>query len=237
VEAELLALTRTNIEGALVVISAIIIFCGSVWMLAGSVFGTWMGYLVSATAFFAFMLILSALWVLGAPGTPKYLGPKGDLPAWVPLAAGQELTSSTAPFVEEYPADPWKAPKAAGLAEESEPATLAFQEFLAEEATAELEASRIEGEVEPTGFVIEGLRFSEFEERPVAMARGFATDGGPEVLVFGYKDPGNEPLPSYLFLVGSIIGFVVHLPFLDRAERKRKDVLTGGDQPPFRGPA
>jgi len=237
VEAELLALTRTNIEGTLVVISAIIIFCGSVWMLAGSVFGTWMGYLVSATAFFAFMLILSALWVLGAPGTPKYLGPKGDLPAWVPLAAGQELTSSTAPFVEEYPADPWKAPKAVGLAEESEPATLAFQEFLAEEATAELEASRIEGEVEPAEFRIEGLRFSMLEDRPVAMARGFATGGGPEVLVFGYKDPGNEPLPSYLFLVGSIIGFVAHLPFLDRAERKRKDVLTGGDQPPFRGPA
>jgi hypothetical protein len=212
-EAELLALTRTNIEGALVVVSAIVIFCGSVWMLAGAVFGTRMGYLISATAFFAFMLILSALWVLGAPGTPRYLG------------------------VEQYPAGPWKAPKAAGQTEEAEPAMLAFQEFLAEEATAELEASRIEGEVEATEFVVEGLRFSQVEDRPVAMARGFATGGGPEVLVFGYKDPGNEPLPSYLFLVGSIIGFVAHLPFLDRAERKRKDILTGGDQPPFRGPA
>lgn len=234
---ELLALTRTNIEGTLVVVAALVIFGGGVWVLTGAVFGTRMGYLISATAFFAFMLILSALWVLGAPGTPKYLGPKGELPAWVPLAAGQDLTSATVPLVEEYPAGPWETPKAAGLTTEAEPAMLAFQEFLAEEATAELKGAGIEGEVAPTEFTIEGLRFTEIEDRPVAMARGFATDGGPEVLVFGHKDPGNEPLPSYLFLVGSIIGFVAHLPFLDRAERTRKELLTGGEQPPFRGPA
>ena len=34
-----------------------------------------------------------------------------------------------------------------------------------------------------------------------------------------------------------IIGFAVHLPFLDKAERKRKGVLTGGKAPPFLGPA
>jgi hypothetical protein len=55
--------------------------------------------------------------------------------------------------------------------------------------------------------------------------------------VVAYKDPGNEALPSYLFLGASLIGFVVHLPFLDRAERKRKDILTGGQQAPWRGPA
>jgi hypothetical protein len=223
--------------GWLVIISAMVIFPGTVWMLTSAVFGNRMGYLISATSFFAFMLILSALWVFGAPGTPKYLGPKGDLPAWVGLAAGQDLSSAAFPVVEEYPGGPWKPAEEAGFKTELEPATLAFQEFLAEEATAELAGENIDAEVEPAEFTIEGVRFTEVDERPVAMASGFAADGGPEVLVFGYKDPGNEPLPSYLFLVGSIIGFVAHLPFLDRAEKKRKELLTGGDQPPFRGPA
>ena len=223
--------------GITVLIASMVLFPGTVWLITSAIFGARMGYLISATGFFAFMLILSALWVFGAPGTPKYLGPKGELPAWVPLAAGQDLTSQTVPLVEDYPAGPWQTAKEAGVTVEEEPATLAFQEFLAEEANAELEGAGIEGELEPAEFTVEGLRFTEVEERPVAMAVGFATDGGPEVLLFGYKDPGNEPLPSYLFFVGSIIGFVAHLPFLDKAERKRKEILTGGEQPPFRGPA
>jgi hypothetical protein len=218
-----------------VLIAAMVLFPGTVWLLTGAIFGNRMGYLISATSFFAFMIILSALWTFGAPETPRYLGPKGDLPAWVPVAAGQQLVSDAVPLIEQYPGEPWRSAKEADP--ESEAATLAFQEFLAEEATAELEGENIEAEVESSEFTIEGLVFAEVEERPVAMARGFATEGGPEVLVFGYKDPGNEPLPSYLSLAFSIIGFAVHLPFLDRAERKRKEILTGGGQPPFRGPA
>jgi hypothetical protein len=33
------------------------------------------------------------------------------------------------------------------------------------------------------------------------------------------------------------VGRADHVPFLDRAERRRKEVLTGGDQAPWRGPA
>jgi len=112
----------------------------------------------------------------------------------------------------------------------------AFQEFLAEEATAELRTAGIEGEIIPETFEITDLRFTTVDETELAAAMAFATTGGPEVLVFGYKDPGDLALPSWLFLAGSIIGFVVHLPFLDRAERSRKEILTGGEQPPWRGP-
>ena len=55
--------------------------------------------------------------------------------------------------------------------------------------------------------------------------------------VFTYHDSGNIPIYSYIFLGASIILFLVHIPFLDRAERKRKAVLTGGKAPEFRGPA
>jgi hypothetical protein len=220
-----------------VLIASLVLFPGTVWLLTGAVFGNRMGYLISATSFFAFMIILSALWTFGAPGTPRYLGPKGALPAWVVVTAGERLASPALPIVEQYPDGPWKPAEEAGLKVELEPATLAFQAFLAEEATAELEEESIEGEVASSEFQIEQLRFARVEDQPVAMAQSFALGGGPEVLVFGYKDPGNEPLPSYVSLAVSVIGFAVHLPFLDRAERRRKEILTGGGQPPFRGPA
>jgi hypothetical protein len=235
---EILALTRTNIEGVLVVVSGLVIFGGSVFLLLSAIFGLRMGYLLAATGFFAFMLILSALWVFGAPGTPRYLGPKGELPTWIPLEAGQRLTSPTYPAVEQYPDDPWTSPEEdPSLTAEVEAATLAMQEFLAEEAQAELSRQQIEGEVAPDDFQITDLEFVTVEGTPLSAARAFASGGGPEVTVVAYKDPGNEPVPSYLFLVGSVIGFVVHLPFLDRAERKRKEILTGGQQAPWRGPA
>jgi hypothetical protein len=40
-----------------------------------------------------------------------------------------------------------------------------------------------------------------------------------------------------MFLGGSIALFAVHLPLLDRAEKKRKEFLTGGNAPPWYGPA
>jgi hypothetical protein len=235
---EVLALTRTNIEGTLVVVSAFILFGGSVWLLLSAVFGVRMGYLVMATGLFAFMIILSALWVFGAPGTPRFLGPKGELPAWIALRAGQDLTSPTFPVVERYPDDPWVSPEEdRSLNIEVEAATLGIQEFLAEEANAELVRRQIEGEVTPEAFEVVDLEFTEVNGTPLAAARAFASGGGPEVEVVAYKDPGNEPVPSYLFLAASIVGFVVHLPFLDRAERRRKEILTGGAQAPWRGPA
>ncbi|HEV3475338.1 MAG TPA: hypothetical protein VG602_08235 [Actinomycetota bacterium] len=228
---------QIDIEGALVVVSAMVLFPGSVWLLLSAVFGVRMGYLVAATGFFGFMVILSALWAFGAPGTPPFLGPKGDLPTWKPLAEGVTLTSNVE-AVEQYPGGPWKAPEDdPALSAEVEPATLTFQEFLAEEAAGELRQAGIQGEITPETFEITGLRFATVDGTKLAAATAFAEAGGPEVTVVGWKDPGNESMPSYLFLVGSVIGFAAHLPFLDRAEKRRKDILTGGDQAPWRGPA
>ena len=33
-----------------------------------------------------------------------------------------------------------------------------------------------------------------------------------------------------MFLIGSVIGLAIHVPLLDRAERRRKEILTGGAQ-------
>lgn len=235
---ELVALTRTNIEGVLAVVMSIVLFCGSVYLLLSAIFGLRMAYLIAATGLFGFMIILSAIWAFGAPGTPKYLGPKGKLAAWVALAEGTSVRSPSLPVVEKYPQAPWRAPRQGDvLAAEVEPATLVFQDFLAEEANKELRQAGQEGEVAASDFQITDLRFAEVDGRVLAAARGFATIGGPEVIVVGFKHEGDEATPSYAFLIASILGFAAHLPFLDRAEKKRKDILTGGQQAPWRGPA
>jgi hypothetical protein len=230
-------LDNTFVQGVLVVVMSFVIFGGSIWILTSAVFGLRMGYLITATSLFAFMIILSALWVFGAPGTPRFLGPKGELPAWKPVAFGQQLESPTFPAIEEYPGGPWEEADKA-TTPEVEPVTLAIQDFLAEEATGELRLSgQTDVEVSPEDFTVQDIRFAETDGTRLAAARAFATGGGPEVTVFAYKDQGDEAVPSYVFLAGSVIGFAVHLPFLDRAERKRKQVLTGGEQAPWRGPA
>lgn len=232
-----LAVSRMFIEGWLAVLMGFVLFFGSVFMLLGAIFGWRMGYLLTATGLFGFMLLLSALWAFGAPGTPRFLGPKGQLPHWVGLAAGRSLQAEAYP-IERYPAEPWTAPgEVPALTAEVEPVTLAVQEFLAEEANRELRRQGVPGEVAPEDFAVQDIRFATVEGTQLAVARAFAETGGPLVLVAAYKDPGNEPLPSYLFLIASAIGFAAHLPFLDRAERRRREVLTGGEQAPWRGPA
>jgi hypothetical protein len=55
--------------------------------------------------------------------------------------------------------------------------------------------------------------------------------------LFASHQKGNVPIYSVSFLIASILGFVVHVPLLDRAERRRKAILTGGTAPPWYGPA
>jgi hypothetical protein len=233
---ELLAISRVAVEGILTTIAAFVLFFGSVVLLLSAIFGLRMGYLVSATGLFGFMVILSVIWVVGVPGsTPPFRGPRGEQPTWIAMAQGPSLSSEQVP-VQEYPAGPWKAPSK-GQASEVEPVTLAFQEFLAHQANRQLGQEGIQGQVGPDTFEVEDVRFANVDGTEYALGRAFATTGGPEVLVVGHKDPGFVALPSYLFLAGSLIGLAIHLPFLDIAERRRKEILTGGEQKPWLGPA
>jgi hypothetical protein len=233
---EVLAISRVTVEGALTIVAAFVLFVGSVFVLLSALFGPRMGYLVTATALFGFMVILSVIWVFGVPGsTPPFRGPKGEAPRWVVAAQGPTLSSEQVP-VQQYPRGPWNPPDAS-LTSEVEPATLAFQEFLAAQANRQLSQAGIDDRVEPDTFEVEDIRFTTVDGTQYVVGRAFAGTGGPAVLVAGYKDPGFIALPSYLFLVASLIGLAVHLPFLDIAERRRKEILTGGEQKPWLGPA
>jgi hypothetical protein len=237
-------------KGVAVIVCALILFVGSIYVLLAAVFGLRMGYLVLAVSFFAWMIIMSALWTFGAPGTPKNLGPRGYEPHWRVFAASIGATTpSKYPQTTRYPGRPWHPPDAVSQTSVDTVQSV-MQKYLAGLATNQLEG---QGKkvcspdelptggcfvLDPTTFSIQGVEFANANPKThLAAAQGFFAPGGAEVTMFAYFDKGDVPKYSIAFFIGSLLGFLVHLPFLDRAERKRKGILTGGTAPAWYGPA
>ena len=229
--------------GWLTVAMAFVIFVGSVYLILAAVFGPRMGYLVLGAAFFGWMILFSALWTFGfwsqGLGTPTNLGPRGTEPHWQPIAVGVQVTSPRFPVASKYPGPPWHAPAGSALAPHPSVGTFtsAVQEYLAAQATAQLAGQGKTETVETADFTVTNVEFTTSGKTSLAAGTAFFNGGGPSLIVFAYHDSGNVPIYSYAFLVVSIIAFLIHLPFLDRAERKRKAVLTGGEAHTWIGPA
>jgi hypothetical protein len=227
----------TLTKGSLAVLMAFILFVGSIYLLLSAVFGRRLGYLVLAVAFFGWMILYSGLWAAGAPGTPRNLGPRGLEPGWVPISGTVQGAAATYPEFAKYPGPPWKSPPPS-LAASIQSVTGSIQDFLAVKANEQLgKAPDALDALQPTAFAVQDIRFASHEGTSLAAARAFYSGGGPEVTVYAYHNTGSVPRYSWMFLGVSVLGFLVHLPFLDRAERKRKEILTGGDAPPWYGPA
>jgi hypothetical protein len=89
------------------------ILAGGVFLLLQSNFGVLQGYLIAATAFWASWLVLSIIWFSGVPGiplnrlqvfkkgiptsTPRFYGPQGRQPIWLPLTAAESATVTNSP--------------------------------------------------------------------------------------------------------------------------------------------
>ncbi len=83
------------------------------------------------------------------------------------------------------------------------------------------------------------IRFAQDADgkTPLAVVTAHYAGGGPEVVLTLYHNSGSVPRYSLMFLGGSILLLLMHLPLLDRAEKKRKAFLTGGSAPAWYGPA
>ncbi len=239
----MIALAPTFTKGVLVVISAFVLFIGTPYLMVSAVFGLRLGYLVTATALFAWLIILSSMWAFGfyaqGPGTPKYLGPRGTEGHWQVIAATTTANASTKyPETTKFPGPPWKIPPPnTGPATSIPAVTTAFQVYLANQATEELAKQGQHTLIDPTTFTIQNVAFTTSGHTSLAAGQAFFSSGGPEITVFAYHDSGNVQSWSFGFLVASVLGFAIHLPFLDRAEKRRKDILTGGTAPAWYGPA
>jgi hypothetical protein len=73
------SLWNPTILGVLVVASAIILFCGSVYLLLGTNLGARLGFLVAFTGLMGFMAVLSVLWMTTASPLNTI---KGRVPEW-----------------------------------------------------------------------------------------------------------------------------------------------------------
>jgi len=231
-------LTCNSIFGYLTVIMAFVIFTGSIYLLLAAVFGIRMGYLILAVAFFGWMILFSAIWVFGT-GAPnsKNLGPRGTEPHWQPIVAGLTVASQKYPMVSSYPGRPWRT-LGPGAASSAQSVTTAIQQFLAAKANTDLHINPVApNALLTTDFTVENVKFATSGKVSLAVAQAFYNNGGPRVTVVAYHDSGDVPVYSWAFFAASIFGLAIHLPFLDRAERKRKAVLTGGQRPQWYGPA
>jgi hypothetical protein len=68
-----------TILGVLVVVCAVLLFCGSVYLLLGTNLGARLGFLVAFTGLMGFLLILSTLWITTASPLNTL---KGRIPQW-----------------------------------------------------------------------------------------------------------------------------------------------------------
>jgi hypothetical protein len=232
---ELAALSPTFAKGIVVTACALILFVGSVYVLLAALLGRTMGYFVLATSFFGWMIVLSSLWAIGAPGTLRDLGPRGTEPHWQVFAAAPGPITTKYPETSKYPSAPWDTPKPTNPSVSS--LTSAIQNYLAAQAQTQLHLPPTASEVQGANFVVQNVAFASSGHTSLAAAQSFFSSGGPAITVFAYHDSGNVPVFSLTFLAASILGFALHLPFLDRLEKSRKEILTGGTAPPWYGPA
>ena len=234
----------TLIKGGLSVVMGFVLFVGSVLLLLSAIFGRRMGYLVLAVSFFGWMFMLSALWAFGfwsqGTETPTNLGPRGIEPAWVVEAAGTEPEATYEAYAAYPDAATWRAPGTNDAdAESVQSVQGAVQSYLAHLANEEQGLEIFDpGAVQTIDFEVQDIRFHATDDGvSLAAAEAFYRGGGPRLTVYLRHDSGSVPIYSWAFMIASLVGLAVHLPLLDRAEKKRKQILTGGNAPPWYGPA
>jgi hypothetical protein len=238
----------TMFKGIGVVVMAFTLFVGSIYLLLTAIFGRYMAYLLIAVTFTGWLIIQSSIWAFGyksqGPVTPVYLGPKGAVAAWVVLSADNGGASTKYATFKEYPGSPWKEPNINDPIQAANVQSVegAIQTFLAAQMNEALNINPDDPTaIQTTAFTVDvgTLKFATGNDgkTPLAVAQAQYNGGGPLWTVSLYYDQGSEGRYSYMFLFASILLFGLHIPLLDRAEKKRKAFLTGGGAPAWYGPA
>ena len=87
-----------TILGVLVVISAIVLFIGSIYLLLGTNLGARLGFLVTFTCLMGFLLILSVLWLTTASPLES---PKGRVSSWSVIENVPDITKAKTEAVRD----------------------------------------------------------------------------------------------------------------------------------------
>jgi hypothetical protein len=219
---------ETFLTGVGAVVSAIIVFCGSVWMILTIIMGARLAYFVTASVTLAFVAIMGIVWSF----TP--LGPVGQLPEYESEALGE---GGDVDFGQAgaYPEEPWRPPNADDEAEvtkaaEAEGAAMEAVEQGIEDGNVEVFDAIDEAQVvsESTRMLEQdGTEYAAVLIGPVQTGAGQETTEPAEldptaedtVMVVLQYDPGNPLGLARLITLGTIAVLAVHLFGLSRAER------------------
>ena len=228
-------------KGILVVVTAFVLLPGSVYMLLATNFGALKGYLIAATAFFGFLILLSATWLFGLPGTTPLTGPKGTQPTFKHFTIDDPAASrfDSVRSFQGGAGNGWQeAPAAAageqgGGAQERLKADLDVARQTAvstlinetnkdnKDSSKDLDAANLDAKAFYT--IQDGTEVAAIVISPKTPPAGSGLERpsfAPKT-TFAYRDPGAPFLPSILFLIGSLVLFVVHMLALGLVERRR----------------
>lgn len=211
------------------VLSGIIVFVGSVWLLLSMVLGPRLAYFVAASIALAFLLIMSVAWSVNP------LGPVGELPSWNPVAIGEDASQLEFGPASSYPDSPWRVPSEEDSAEQSQKSELET------DAGDFVETAVTEGDLDvPPGSTgtasTDETRFLEqdgdlfgavtLEVAPPTGAGASPGGGGQarptDVVAILEYDPGNPLGRARIAVVGAFVLLVLHLFGLSRSERRAR---------------
>lgn len=207
------------LEGIGATIAAIIVFCGSVYLLLAMVVGGRLAYFITASVTLAFMLIMGVVWSVNP------LGPVGKLPEWDPTAIGPQGAQLDFGPAADYPdgggwfaADPEDAAQAAQASELESGAADYLESAIADGEVDTFEtATDAAVNTDLTRLLEQGeATFGAVTFEPIQGAQGT-----PTVAVMEY-DPGNPLGPPRMITAGTFVLFVLHLFGLSRAERRAR---------------
>jgi hypothetical protein len=220
---------------------AVVVLIGSIYMLLASNLGARVGYLVLMVSLMAWIILLSAMWLFGVPGTTPGTGPRGPEAQWVPFLAtseqGQEFTTT----LNQFPTGTmWKPIGTAFPGKIDSKGEFDTVRTVLKSALARLAEKQGTAATDPTdwGFRAAGIPPATPDEESLPQAKvAFAEQGTPllfgvdipatskhpEVVVFAYRDKGKVFLYAFYFLVVAIVAFAFHLWLLARHERLQKE--------------
>ncbi|MFA5891830.1 MAG: hypothetical protein WDA27_12915 [Actinomycetota bacterium] len=218
---------------------AVVVLVGSIYILLASNLGTRLGYLVLMVSLGIWMIILSSLWLFGAPGTTTATGPRGREPAWIPFTPTSQIAQED--FAEQVALFPggWDAVGGTYPGKIASGGEFENVRSVVETSLARLGAAQGTKAKTPQdwAFRAQGVPPASPDQSalPAAKVRYLqsgntllfgavipATDTHPQTTVFAYRNKGLVFLYAAYFLIVSVIVFAAHLWLLARFERAQK---------------
>jgi hypothetical protein len=208
------------IEGIAATACAIIVFCGSIWLLLTLVTGARLAYFIVASVTLGVLVILGVVWSLNP------LGPVGALPKWNPVQYADTADKIDFGPASSYPDSPWKPVDKNDVAQTNKAS------LLESGASGGFADAISKGQVTVFTTTSQGLingdldRFLDQGSTTYGMVTFQAVTGKGSVVAVLKYDPGNALGPPRQLTAMFVGLFVLHLFGLSRAERKARRAAT-----------